>query len=210
MLLKSMRNVALLVVVVTGTLAFGLARSAPVAGQDDADTAEKIEVAMSAAPSTVSADATIYDNAVDDAGEFVVLREGSNGWSCFPDGPGTPANDPMCLDQTWMDWLHAYVAGKEPNTNVVGLAYMLQGGSESSNTDPMATEPAPGEVWMTAPPHVMLIMPGDLVENGFSPDYHSGAPWIMYAGTPYEHVMMSVVEGVMEDMGGMVEATPSA
>ena len=32
------RNVALLLVLVTGTIAFGLARSAPVAGQDDADT----------------------------------------------------------------------------------------------------------------------------------------------------------------------------
>ena len=55
MLLKRTLNMALLLVVVAGTLAFGLARSAPVAGQDDADTAAKIENAMSAAPSTVSA-----------------------------------------------------------------------------------------------------------------------------------------------------------
>ena len=55
MLRKRMLNVALLLVLVTGTVAFGLARSAPVAGQDDADTQAKIENAMSAAPSSVSA-----------------------------------------------------------------------------------------------------------------------------------------------------------
>ena len=94
-----------LLLVVTGTIALGLARSAPVAGQDDADTEAKIENAMSAAPSSVSANATILDNELDDAGKFVVLREGSNGWYCFPDVLGTPGPDPQCLDQTWLDWL---------------------------------------------------------------------------------------------------------
>ena len=111
-------KVALLVL--TGTVAFGLARSAPVAGQDEADTEAKIENAMSAAPSAISANATILDNELDDAGKFVVLREGSNGWSCFPDAPRSPGNDPQCLDQTWMDWLYAFVAGEEPNTTVPG------------------------------------------------------------------------------------------
>jgi len=34
---------------------------------------------MSAGPSTISTQATILDNAFDDAGTFVVLRDGSNG-----------------------------------------------------------------------------------------------------------------------------------
>jgi hypothetical protein len=89
---------------------------------------------------------------------------------------------------------------------VVGLAYMLQSGSASSNTDPFATEPAAGDEWMISPPHVMLLMPGDLVESGFSADFHSGAPWIMWAGTPYEHLMMPVAEGEMGEMA----ATPSS
>jgi hypothetical protein len=209
MLRKRTRNVALLLVVIA-TVAFGLARSAPVAGQDDAETQAKIESAMSAAPSTVSANATILDTEMDDAGEFVVLREGSNGWYCQADAPGTPGPDPLCFDETFLDWVYAFVAGEEPDTQVTGLAYMLQGGSEASNTDPFATEPAEGDEWMTSPPHVMLIMPGDLVESGFSPDFQSGAPWIMYAGTPYEHIMMPVTEGVMGDMGDMAMATPAA
>ena len=198
MLPKSTRNVALLLVLGIGTLAFGLTRSAPVSSQDDADVAAKIENAMSAAPSAISENATILDNALDDAGAFVVLREGSNDWSCFPDFPASPGNDPQCLDQTWLDWLYAFFAGEEPNVTVPGLAYMLQGGSDPSNTDPLATEPAAGEEWVSSPPHVMLLLPEELDQTVFSTDHDSGEPYIMWAGTPYEHIMMPVAEGEHE------------
>jgi len=200
--------VSLLLVLVIETVAFGLARSAPVASQDDADA--EIENAMSAAPSSISANATILDYEFDDAGKFVVLREGSNGWSCFPDTPGTPSDDPQCNDQTWMDWTYAFFAGEAPNVTVVGLAYMLQGGSDPSNTDPAATEPAAGEDWVFSPPHVMLLLPGEIDQSVFSTDDDSGGPFIMWAGTPYEHIMMPVAEGVMGDRGEMAAATPSA
>lgn len=194
MLRKSMRNVALLVAVVIGTVAIGLARSAPAASQDDADVQAKIENAMSAAPSAISENATILDYEQDDAGKFVVLRDGSNDWACFPDLPSTPSNDPQCNDQTWMDWTYALFAGEEPNTTVPGLAYMLQGGSDASNTDPAATEPPAGEEWVTSPPHVMLLLPGELDQSVFSTDHASGEPYIMWAGTPYEHIMMPVAD----------------
>ena len=194
MLRKSMLKVTLLLVLVTGTVAFGLARSAPVAGQDDADVAAKIENAMSAGPSSISAKATILDNAFDDAGKFIVLREGSNGWFCFPDIPSSPGNDPQCMDQTWLDWNYAFYAGEAPNVTVPGLEYMLQGGSDPSNTDPLATEPAPGEEWVSSPRHIMIVLPGELDQTVFSTDHHSGAPYIMWAGTPYEHIIMPVAD----------------
>ena len=87
------------------------------------------------------------------------------------------------------------MANKAPTTKVPGLAYMLQGGSDASNTDPFATEPTAGNEWMASPPHVMFIMPGKLDQTVFTADYHSGGPWIMWAGTPYEHIMMPVAEG---------------
>ncbi|MBW3634538.1 MAG: hypothetical protein KY456_16085, partial [Chloroflexi bacterium] len=179
MLRKSTPKVVLLLVVVAGTVAFGLARSAPVASQDDADTEAKIENAMSAAPSAISAEATILDWETDDAGNFVVLREGTNGWSCLPNTPGTPTDDPMCVDAMWMNWLQAYVAGEEPQITGPGIAYMLQGESAASNTDPFATEPAAGEDWLVDPPHVMLLLPGDLDQTVFSTDHASGGPFIM-------------------------------
>ncbi len=194
MRLQNMRNVVVFVAMI-GTVAVGLTRALPVAGQDDADTKARIEDAMRAAPSAISDSATIVDYEMDDAGNFVVLREGSNGWSCFPDTPGTPSDDPMCMDGTWLAWMKAYMTNEEPNVTVPGLAYMLQGGTDASNTDPFATEPAAGEEWVTSPPHVMLIMPGTLDQRVFSTDYHSGQPWIMFAGTPYEHIMMPVAEG---------------
>jgi len=188
MLRKRPGNLISLLVLLVGMVAIGITQAAPASGQDDADA--KIEQAMSAAPPSIGSDATIYDLEVDDAGAFIVLREGSNGWSCFPDAPGTPSVDPMCLDQTWMDWLAAFVAQKEPDTKVPGLAYMLQGGSDASNTDPFATEPAEGDEWVSSPPHVMLLMPGELDQSVFSTDHAAGGPFIMWAGTPYEHIMM--------------------
>jgi hypothetical protein len=98
------------------------------------------------------------------------------------------------LDQTWLDWLYAFFAGEEPNVTVPGLAYMLQGGSDPSNTDPLATEPAAGEEWVSSPPHVMLLLPEELDQTVFSTDHDSGEPYVMWAGTPYEHIMMPVAE----------------
>jgi hypothetical protein len=207
MLLKKTRSMTLLVIGIA-TIAFGLTHSVPVAGQDDADAQAKIESAISAGPSTITENATIMD------GE-VVLREGSNGWTCFPDTPGTPGADPLCLDETWMGWLQALVAGEEPDTQVVGVAYMLSGGSDS-NIDPFAAGPEEGNEWVISPAHVMIIMPGDIDQTVFTTDPLSGGPWTMWAGTPYEHIMIPVdthAMAEMGEMGGMGEmtgATPSA
>jgi hypothetical protein len=190
---KSTRTVALLVLAVA-TVAFGLGRAAPAASQDDADTQAKIENAMSAAPASLAENATILDNEFDDDGKFVVLREGSNGWYCLPDALGTPGPDPWCFDQTWLDWAYAFGANEDPNITVPGFAYMLQGGSDASNTDPFATEPAEGDEWMNSGPHVMMILPEELDQTVFSTEHDSGGPWIMWAGTPYEHIMMPVAE----------------
>jgi hypothetical protein len=196
MLPKRTLNVTLLMVLLAVTVALGLARSAPVAGQDagsptaDQDAAAKIENAMSAAPSSIAEAATILDNEFDDAGTFVVLREGSNGWSCFPDIPSSPGNDPACYDETWMDWNYAYAAQQDPTVTVPGLAYMLQGGSDASNTDPFATEPAAGEDWVTSPPHIMVLLPGEIDLTAFSTDHDAGEPYVMWAGTPFEHIMV--------------------
>ena len=62
-----------------------------------------MEIAMSAAPSNVSSEATIM------GANGEILREGSNGWTCMP---GTPPNEnvnPMCVDKAWQKWLDAFV-----------------------------------------------------------------------------------------------------
>ena len=102
----------------------------------------------------------------------------------------------MCFDKMWMQWFDAISTATDPNIKQPGIAYMLQGGSDASNTDPFAMKPKEGEQWLSAPPHVMLIVPGKLDTALLSTDHHTGEPWVMYAGTPYEHVMIPVEEEV--------------
>jgi hypothetical protein len=199
MLAKKTRNVALMVLLMAVMVTAGLNRTAPVAGQDAASptaqgTAAKIESAMSAAPSSIAGGATILDNELDAGGTFVVLREGSNGWSCFPDIPSSPGNDPACYDQTWMNWNYALAGQVDPTVTVPGFAYMLQGGSDASNTDPFATAPAAGEDWVNSPAHVMVLVPGEIDLAAFSTDHDAGQPYVMWAGTPYEHIMIPVAD----------------
>jgi len=192
-------------IILTALVALTLASSGSVAGQDAAspaaspaagqDAAAKIENAVSAAPLSIAENATILDNDVDADGKLIVLREGSNDWYCSPDALGTLGDDPWCYDETWLDWSYAFLAGEEPTTAVLGLAYMLQGGSDASNTDPFATEPAEGDDWITTPPHVMFLVPGKIDMTVFSADHDAAGPWVMWAGTPYEHIMMPVADG---------------
>jgi hypothetical protein len=204
MLPKTARNVMVLAMVVLATFAFGLTRAAPAAGQATPDAQAKIADAMSAGPAAITKDATILDWAMDANGKFVVLRQGSNTWSCLPGTPGTPTDDPMCVDPVWMAWLSALATKQDPKTTAPGIAYMLQGDSGANNTDPFAMEPAPGQDWLVDGPHLMILLPEGTDQGVFSTDPHSGGAWIMYPGTPYEHIMMPVAAGEM------AEATPSA
>ncbi len=153
--------------------------------------ASKIQNAMSAAPRSISKDATVMDFPATEGGEMPVLRKGSNEWTCLPDDPSTPANDPMCLDKTAMEWAKAWMSHQEPKLTSTGIGYMLQGGGSASNTDPFAKTPAAGETWMKEPPHVMIFSAGKLDASAYG-DMHSGGPWVMWGGTPYEHLMVPV------------------
>jgi hypothetical protein len=199
MLLKETLNLTYLFTLMLGLITFELIRPEPATSQETADAEAKIESAMSAAPLSISENATILDNELDANGEFVLLREGSSDWYCSPDLLSTPGNDPWCYDQAWLDWNYAFFAGEEPDVTEMGVAYMLQGGSDASNTDPFATEPAEGEEWINSPPHIMLLMPEPLDQTAFTTDHHSGGPWIMWAGTPYEHIMMPVTDAEHAD-----------
>jgi hypothetical protein len=147
---------------------------------------------MNTAPAAIARGANLADYPANEAVPLIVLREGNNGWTCFPDWPATPGNDPLCVDQVWMQLSNAMATGSDPNITTVGLSYMLQDGSDASNTDPFAVEPAPGEDWVTSGPHVMILSPVALDTNLFSTDHNSGGPYVMWAGTPYEHIMMPV------------------
>ena len=141
--------------------------------------------AVSAAPASISADATVMD------WQMNVLRQGTNGWTCLPDMPDSPGNDPMCLDEPWLNWAHAWMTKTKPSYTQIGFGYMLRGDSPASNTDPFAAGPASDNEWISDPvPHIMMLVPDPSVLSGIPTDAENGGPWVMWRGTPYVHVMI--------------------
>ena len=185
--------VATLIASITGT-AFAVEK-APAADKAAAkkapSEAQLIASAMRAAPAAVSKNATIVT--MDDKGMHS-LRKGSNGFTCMPDNPATPGPDPMCMDKNAMEWVDAWVAHKTPPSGKVGFMYMLEGGTDGSNTDPYATKPDASNHWIKTGPHIMIVG-GDAA---FYDSYPKGAdpdtkqPYVMWAGTPYQHLMAPV------------------
>ena len=154
--------------------------------------AELIASALSAAPAPVSKDATIV--AVGPDGKLRTLREGRGAFTCVPDDPSTPGNDPMCLDRHGMEWLKALLAHEKPPEGLVWLAYMLKGGSDASNDDPFASEPPTGKKWVQTGPHVMIGGPGiaKMLDSYPPTADDTRKPYVMFGGTPYEHLMVPV------------------
>lgn len=150
-----------------------------------------IRSAMSAAPKKVSEGATIL--AMDANGKMRTLREGKNGFSCMPDNPATPGPDPMCMDKVALEWAEAWI-GHKPPARKVGFMYMLAGGTDASNTDPYATKPSVANHWVKTGAHVMIVGADasfyDMYPKSADPD--TSVPYVMWAGTPYEHLMIPV------------------
>lgn len=156
-------------------------------GDNAESAADKIERAMSAAPSSISADATILDV------DGTVLREGTNGWTCTPGIALIPGDThPMCNDAVWTGVMRAAATGEPFSTDVVGISYMLQGDALVNNADPMATDPDDGGVWVQEGPHLMLFLPNPDMLAGLSRDPFSGGPYVMWDNTPMVHIMVPV------------------
>ncbi len=151
----------------------------------------KIRNAMSAAPPAIAKDATILDWPQTEGGQMVELRKGTNGWTCLPDMPATPSKTPMCMDKIAMAWAEAWMSKKEPKLSGVGIGYMLQGGATANNDDPFAAKPPAGKDWLREPPHLMLF--GIKIDPSvYSSEPNTTRPWVMFKGTPYEHLMVPV------------------
>jgi len=151
--------------------------SLPAVAQDE----DKIESALSAAPQEMAENAKVMDM------QGNVLREGTGEYTCFPDeGAG-----PMCLDAEWLTWADAWMNKKEDyKTTQFGLAYMLAGDTGASNIDPFATEKTADNQWVVEGPHVMILVPDPALLESITDDPNAGGPYVMWKGTPYQHIMM--------------------
>jgi len=160
-----------------------------------ANSNAKIRNAVAAAPASIGANATIMDWPAKDDDQHMKLRDGTNGFTCFPDMPMTEGNDPMCVDSQWMAWMDAYMGKKPFKADRIGIGYMVApGGASGSNTDPYAMGPTATNEWGLDAPHVMILVPDAAHLQGLPTKRQTGSPWVMWKGTPYAHIMVPVVE----------------
>ncbi len=156
------------------------------------DDKKLIDSAMQAAPGKVASGATIV--AMQPDGSMRTVRAGNNGFTCMPDNPATPGPDPMCMDAAAMDWAGAWVGHKPPASGKIGLMYMLAGGTDASNTDPYATKPDASNHWVETGAHVMIVGADqafyDMYPKDADPD--TSVPYVMWPGTPYQHLMIPI------------------
>ena len=151
----------------------------------DTSDSEYIKQALSAAPEAVAKGAAVVR--LDKEGKMRSLREGSNGFTCMIMG-----TDRMCNDANSMKFIHA-VMTKTPPPDKVGVSYMLAGDDGASNTDPYATGKTATNHWIVTGPHIMVFgPPSKALGYTEAPDPDPNKPYMMWAGTPYEHAMIPV------------------
>jgi len=146
--------------------------------------------ATSAAPEAIASTATVI--AFDSKGQMRTVRKGLNEFTCFPDDPTTPGNAPMCFDQAGLSWAQAWMASQTPAPNLpIGIAYMLQGSWTQSNVDPHAA-PVPATPGVQTGPALMILNTRGMLQGYPREPTNPGQPFIMWPGTPYEHLMVPV------------------
>ena len=155
---------------------------ASTAGAQQASDAAYMKKVATAAPAQITRDATVVRMV---NGQMQTLKKGTNDFTCM-DMNGNA----MCLDKNAMEWANAWLS-HGPAPEKTGFMYMLAGDTGASNTDPYATKAEPGNHWVKTGPHVMIVGSKEILAghpSGAKPD--TSVPYVMWAGTPYAHLMV--------------------
>ena len=147
--------------------------------------AQYIKEATSAAPAAIGKDAGVVR--MDKDGKMASLRESKNGFTCM-----MALGSPMCADANSMAFFDAWMKHENP-PDKLGVTYMLRGDDGASNTDPGAMAKTADNHWVVTGPHIMIVGPGAKtlgLTEAADPD--PTKPYMMWAGTPYEHAMIPV------------------
>ena len=174
---------AMLAAVFSFVAAIPVAAAEPTAVTDQ----ELINKLNDAAPAAALKGATILNMGPD--GQMKVIQSGTHGWTCMD-----PGNAPLCADEAGMEWGKAWQA-KAPLPQKLGFIYMLRGDNGTSNTDPFAAKETPDNNWIKTGPHVMIVGAEaksmlQAYPRDAKPD--PSKPYVMWPGTPYEHLMLPV------------------
>ena len=90
----------------------------------------------------------------------------------------------------WIFWINVPIGLL---TIPVAFAVQNRGGADPSNTDPYATKPTANNDWVKTGPHLMIVGSKEILAghpSGPKPD--TSVPYVMWAGTPYAHLMVPV------------------
>lgn len=156
-------------------------------GQTKETEAEFIKAAQAGAPDRISAQATVAR--MEPKGKVAIVRQGTNGFTCslFPD----ESHAPICADQVGWRWFVAAMSQQPTPPAPGGIAYMAKGGIHYEMPDGrIVMMPAAGTKKVDEPPHWMLLTPFDSATSGIPTRPNAGGSYIMFAGTPYAHLMI--------------------
>ena len=124
--------------------------------------------AMAAGPRHVTNSARIVG--ADAQGKKIVLREGSNGFTCQPGNPKVRGRPASCSNEAARQWSADMATHKAKPTNAEpGIIYMLAGATQRRVSDPSDKAGSP----IAIGPHWMIMWPFD-PKNGTCGRSHAG------------------------------------
>jgi hypothetical protein len=163
------------------------AQSRP-AGQNRETEVEFIKAVEEGAPQWISAQAAIAR--LEPSGATAIVRPGTNGFTCtlMADESHTPA----CGNALGFKWLVAATAHKPvPPAGGMGVVYMAKGSTHYETPEgEIVMAPSAQTKSVREPPHWMLLTPLDPAATGIPTRPNAGGAYIMFAGTPYAHLMI--------------------
>ena len=161
---------------------------AAVHAQNPESQAAFIKAAEEGGPPHIAANAAVAR--MEPNGAVTPLRPGTNGFTCtiLPDG----TNAPVCLDANGLEFMKsAFAKAPKPTNTAPGIAYMAKGGMHFENAQgETVMERSAGVKEVTEPPHWMILWPIDAAASGLPTKPNSGGTYVMFAGTPYAHLMI--------------------
>jgi hypothetical protein len=137
----------------------------------------QIARAIAAGPKHVTDLARIEGS--DAQGNRVVLREGSNGFTCLPGNPAVIARPASCSNEAAQQWSADLVAGKPAPTNTVAGFIFMQSGATKRDASGATVEIGPQ--WM-------ITWPFDPKATGLSATEKDTGAYILWSETPYAHL----------------------
>ena len=134
--------------------------------------AEKIADALRGGPAFITGDATVRDWPATPGGEYRLLRQGSNEWTCLPAIPGYPHDEPACFDPVFLRWMQDSLAGRTPQIDRIGISYMYFGAWQSRDGSSVHE--------FHVGPHIMIVSPNQAELQGMNRDPSNGMPYVAH------------------------------